>query len=81
MTPGFGGGTRLTKLVGHRVATKLLVSGRIMLPNSAFDVGLCDAVFPEHEVCDVINMIPITVKLTEFGNISQKHQYHLLRNF
>lgn len=42
--PGWGGGTRLVKIVGQTKALQILSSGRVMSAKAAHDIGLVDAV-------------------------------------
>eukprot|EP00756_Hemistasia_phaeocysticola_P063590 Hpha_TRINITY_DN7067_c0_g1::TRINITY_DN7067_c0_g1_i1::g.22975::m.22975/K18426/ECHDC1; ethylmalonyl-CoA/methylmalonyl-CoA decarboxylase len=49
LSTGWGGGTRLTKLVGRRAAILLLCSGKPCYPNDAISFGLADKVSREGE--------------------------------
>lgn len=45
-TPGWGGGARLARLVGPRVAARLLARGQPLTATEALQIGLCDDVVP-----------------------------------
>lgn len=47
VSPGWGGGTRLTRLVGRREALKLLATAHPQYPMGALDTGLVDHVWGE----------------------------------
>eukprot|EP00754_Rhynchopus_humris_P043098 Rhum_TRINITY_DN297_c0_g1::Rhum_TRINITY_DN297_c0_g1_i1::g.1024::m.1024/K18426/ECHDC1; ethylmalonyl-CoA/methylmalonyl-CoA decarboxylase len=49
LTTGWGGATRLTKLVGRRAAILLLCSGKPCLPEDAMSFGLADRLCDEGE--------------------------------
>ena len=49
VTTGWGGGTRLTKLVGRKNALQIMCSGRIYDALTCQRMGLVDEVFPETE--------------------------------
>lgn len=46
LTPGWGGGQRLLRLVGYSKALAWLASGRVLEANEALDHGLANAVVP-----------------------------------
>ena len=49
VTTGFGGGTRLVKLLGRRTALELISSARVLSWKEGLDIGLVDAVLPDNE--------------------------------
>ncbi|KAJ9462557.1 3-hydroxypropionyl-coenzyme A dehydratase [Diplonema papillatum] len=58
LSTGWGGGTRLTKLVGRRAAILLLCSGKPCAPKDATAFGLVDRVVPEGDTYrDALNFI------------------------
>ncbi|XP_078677144.1 ethylmalonyl-CoA decarboxylase-like [Branchiostoma floridae x Branchiostoma belcheri] len=53
IVPGWGGGTRLTRLVGRIRALDLLSSGRAISPEEAVEIGLADWIIPTgHDVVE-----------------------------
>lgn len=49
VTTGWGGGTRLTSLVGRQRALDLLASGRLLDASTAAEVGFADHIVPHTE--------------------------------
>jgi len=49
VTTGFGGGTRLVKLLGRRTALELISSARVLSWKEGLDIGFVDAVLPNNE--------------------------------
>jgi enoyl-CoA hydratase len=50
--PGFGGTQRLSRRVGLGMARELIYSGRMIGPEEALRIGLCNAVVPRRELLD-----------------------------
>jgi enoyl-CoA hydratase len=48
--PGFGGTQRLSRRVGLGIARELIYSGRMIGPEEALRIGLCNAVVPRREL-------------------------------
>ncbi len=69
---GFGGTTRLPRLVGKGRATELLLRGRLLTADEALEIGLIHKVAPPENLLDeakaflrdIIGFSPISVKLT-----------------
>lgn len=69
---GFGGTTRLPRLVGKGRATELLLRGRLLAADEALEIGLIHKVAPPENLLDeakaflrdIIGFSPISVKLT-----------------
>jgi len=69
---GFGGTTRLPRLVGIGRATELLLRGRLLSADEALEIGLIHKVAPPENLLDeakafigdIIGFSPIAVKLT-----------------
>eukprot|EP00123_Amoebidium_parasiticum_P005798 comp16901_c0_seq1/m.15430 comp16901_c0_seq1/g.15430 ORF comp16901_c0_seq1/g.15430 comp16901_c0_seq1/m.15430 type:complete len:320 (-) comp16901_c0_seq1:471-1430(-) len=53
VTPGWGGGTRLTRIVGRREALKLLCGAQKASASHALSIGLCDAMAPQGKAVDM----------------------------
>jgi enoyl-CoA hydratase / 3-hydroxyacyl-CoA dehydrogenase len=51
--PGFGGTQRLPRLVGANKALEMNLVGDPILPDEAFELGLCNRVVEDHELLDV----------------------------
>lgn len=49
ISPGWGGATRLGRIIGARKATELLTSGRLLNAESALEMNLADDIFHEEE--------------------------------
>lgn len=49
LLPGAGGVVRLPRLIGHKPALELLLSGRALAPSEALALGVVDALCPEGE--------------------------------
>ncbi|XP_077991241.1 ethylmalonyl-CoA decarboxylase-like [Glandiceps talaboti] len=50
ITPGWGGGSRLTRLLGPNKALKLLVSGKKVSTHEALQLGLADGILDSNDV-------------------------------
>jgi enoyl-CoA hydratase len=50
--PGFGGTQRLARRIGLGMARELIFSGRLIGPEEALRIGLCNAVVPRRELTD-----------------------------
>ncbi|HLW52184.1 MAG TPA: enoyl-CoA hydratase-related protein [Candidatus Angelobacter sp.] len=69
---GFGGTTRLPRLVGKASATELLLRGRLLGADEALEIGLIHKVTPSENLLDearaflrdIVGFSPIAVKLT-----------------
>ena len=69
---GFGGTSRLPRLVGKGRATELLLRGRLLAADEALDIGLIHKVVPPENLLDeakaflrdIIRFSPIAVKMT-----------------
>eukprot|EP01134_Creolimax_fragrantissima_P005145 CFRG5145T1 len=53
VVPGWGGGTRLTKMIGRRNALRIMCTGDKVKPDKAMCVGLCDEVAERGESVDL----------------------------
>ena len=54
VTTGWGGGTRLVRLLGRKKALELLVSGRVLSGGEAVAEGLADAIGVEDDAFEMI---------------------------
>jgi enoyl-CoA hydratase/carnithine racemase len=50
LLPGWGGGERLARVVGHAHAMELMASGRVLGASEAWSIGLVNAVHPRSEL-------------------------------
>ena len=50
LLPGNGGTQRLPRLIGRSRALDLLITGRMVAPREAYELGIVDALFPVDEV-------------------------------
>lgn len=52
--PGTGGTQRLSRLIGPARALDLMISGRLLTPQEAFDFGIVEYLYPPNEVMDKV---------------------------
>ncbi|HMB92969.1 MAG TPA: enoyl-CoA hydratase-related protein, partial [Rhodothermales bacterium] len=50
--PGYGGTQRLPRLVGHGIATELVLTGARISAERAYEIGLVNKVVPQEELLD-----------------------------
>lgn len=59
--PGWGGTQRLTRLVGHGLASELILTGRHVRADEALRIGLVNAVYPQDELLDKAREMAATI--------------------
>jgi len=73
LVPDVGGTTRLTNLVGPARAKEIIITGRVLDSNQAYNWGLLNAVVPQDELYnqgkelaqEIINSAPLAVSYTK----------------
>lgn len=61
LIPGYGGTQRLTRLVGHGVATELMLSGNQIGAQRAYEIGLVNAVTTLEELLSSAKQLATTI--------------------
>ena len=78
LIPGWGGTQRLPKIVGIARATEMILLGDIISSEKALNIGLVNAVFPQHTL--IKNVMNIVNKILSNGPGAVKDSFKCIQN-